>query len=112
MLAGLRHLNGGAKRLEAVLKGVAGFTGSGVVRYSMRADGTRRIDAELLGVAGRRAEIAFGGAPLVEVTCDDGAGDGHFDSAVGAPLPVLCAGDTVEVRQNGVAVLRGSLSQA
>lgn len=111
MLAGLRHLTGGAQRLEAVLKGVAGFTGSGVVRYFVRADGTRRIDAEIFGIAGRRAEIAVGGAPLVEVTCDDGSGDGHFDSAVGAPLPVLCAGDMVEVRQNGVAVLRGMLAQ-
>lgn len=112
MLAGLSQVTAlGAVRLAAALKGVAGFTGSGLVRYVETATWRRRIDAELTGLAGQKAELVMNGACFCTLDCDDGAARGRFDSAEGAGIPALCAGDIVEIRQNGVAVLKGEFQR-
>jgi hypothetical protein len=102
----------GGTRLEAPLRGVAGFTGSGVVRYAAHANGRRRIDADLKGLAGLKAEIVAGAAPLGALPCRAGSASARFDSAQGAAIPALQPGDTIEIRQNGVAVLRGVFAPA
>lgn len=112
MLAGFYRLTGRLTRLEAALKGVAGFTGSGVVRYQRRADGRRLIEAGLSGLAGVRAEIVVRQAPVGAIACRDGEATGRLDSRAGAPIPPLEAGDAIEIRQNGVPVLRGVLARA
>jgi hypothetical protein len=113
MLAGLSRL---APRrvikLQAALKGVAGFTGSGVVRAETRDDGRRRIDADLSGIAGLKAEVVIGVSPIGALACRDGAVSGRLETARGAPIPDLRAGDKIEIRQNGVAILRGILTIA
>ena len=113
MLGGLSQLTAlGAVRLTAALKGVAGFTGSGLVRYVETATWRRRLDAELIGLAGLRAELVINGALFCVLDCRDGAAAGRFDSAAGAGIPALCDGDLVEIRQNGAAVLKGVLACA
>lgn len=102
----------GGTRLEAPLKGVAGFTGSGVVRYAGRADGRRRLEADLKGLAGLKAEVVAAEALLGAFPCRDGSAAARFDSAQGAAVPALQPGDTIEIRQNGVAVLRGVFAPA
>lgn len=110
MLAGLSQLTTrGVARLSATLKGVAGFTGSGALRYVERGDASRRLDAELSGLAGLKAEIVINGAPFAELACRNGVAAGRFDGARGATIPPLCDGDTIEIRQNGVIVLKGRL---
>ena len=96
-------------RLGADLKGVAGFTGAGVVRYTEWSDGRRRIEAGLSGVAGLRAEIVVKGAPVGVLPCHEGVVAGRLETSRGAPIPALAAGDGVEIRQNGAAILKGAL---
>lgn len=112
MLAELRRLKADAKRLRAALKGVAGFTGSGFVRFFEKPNWGRRIDADLSGLGGLKADIIVNGAWLGALECRAGAAAGRFDGARGASIPSLCEGDIVEIRQNGVAVLRGALERA
>ncbi len=112
MLAGLSQLTAlGAVRLAVALKGVAGFTGSGQVRFVETSTWRRRVDAELSGLAGLKAELVLNGAAFCTLDCNDGAARGRFDSAEGVGIPALCEGDIVEVRQNGVAVLKGDLKR-
>jgi hypothetical protein len=113
MLGGISQLTAlGAVRLTATLKGVAGFTGAGLVRYVETANWRRRIEAELTGLAGLKAELVLNGALFCKLDCRDGAARGRFDSAQGVGIPALCQGDIIEIHQNGVAVLRGELARA
>lgn len=113
MLAGLSRLAAlRAAKLGAALKGVAGFTGAGTVRYTEWPDGRRKIEADLSGVAGLKAEIVAKGAPLGALDCRDGAAQGRLETGRGAPIPALGAGDLIEIRQNGVAILRGKFGPA
>ncbi len=113
MLAGLSRLAPRrVVRLQAALKGVAGFTGAGAVRAETRDDGRRRIDAELSGIAGLKAEVVVMQTPVGALSCRDGAAQGRLDTARGAPIPSFSAGDNIEIRQNGVAILRGKFLPA
>ena len=96
-------------RLGADLKGVAGFTGGGDVLYTEWSDGRRRIEADLAGVAGLKAEIVVKGALVGALPCREGVVAGRLETARGAPIPTLADGDAVEIRQNGVAILKGAL---
>lgn len=108
MLAGLSRLTVmRTARLGVALKSVAGFTGGGTVRYTEWSDGRRKIDADLSGVAGLKAEIVVKGAPIGALACLEGAVAGRLDTARGAPIPALRPDDLIEIRQNGVAILRG-----
>ncbi len=96
-------------KLEAALKGVAGFTGAGIVRCAVWSDGRRTAEADLTGIAGLKADLVIKAAPVGALACRDGAVAGKLDTARGAPIPAFDAGDTVEVRQNGVVILKGAL---
>lgn len=104
-----RILIGKTLTLEAKLKGVAGFTGSGVFCYDAWSDGHVTFDADLKGVAGLKAEIWARGRMIGPLTVRDGKVYGEFDSRSGAVAPVLAAGDIVEIRQNGDVILQGGL---
>lgn len=113
MLAGLSRLASmRTARLSAALKGVAGFTGGGSVRYTEWSDGRRRIEAGLKGVAGLKVEVVVKSAPVGAIACRDGAVAGRLDTAQGAPIPAVIDGDAVEIRQNGAAILQGKLQRA
>lgn len=99
-------------RLAATLRGVAGYTGRGAVRAETRHDGNRRIDADLSGIAGLKAEVVVKHAPVGALACRDGMANGRLESVHGAPIPDLQPGDTIEIRQNGVTVLRGVFALA
>ncbi|MFN3960807.1 MAG: hypothetical protein ACK4NP_12950 [Parvularculaceae bacterium] len=109
MLAELRQSIAIPMRLEAVLKGVAGHTGSGAVRYEEHKDGRRRLKADIAGVAGLSVEIVVNGALLATLACRDGRAARRFDSAAGAAVPALRPGDRVEIRQNGDFIFTGTL---
>lgn len=112
MLAGISRLAvRRIVRLEAALKGIAGHTGAGIVRCALWSDGRRTTEATLSGIAGLKAEIVLNGAPVGALSCQDGAAAGKLDSRNGAPIPSLCEGDRIEIRQNGVAILRGRLAR-
>lgn len=113
MLGGISQVTAlGAVRLAAALKGVAGFTGSGSVRYVETPSWRRRVEAELSGLAGLKAELVLNGALFCVLDCREGAAKGRFDSAEGVGIAALCEGDIVEVRQNGASVLKGELQRA
>jgi hypothetical protein len=113
MLAGLSRLRPPkATRLGVSLDSVAGFTGGGEIRYTERPGQRRRIEADLTGVAGLKVEVVVHSSPVGALSCREGAVTGRLETDKGAPIPALAAGDLVEIRQNGVAILRGRLQRA
>jgi len=103
-LAIFRH-----RRLEAKLKGVAGFTGSGVMRYVARPPARVRYEIDLKGVAGLKAELWMRGARICEFPIDNGRASVDIRSGQGAPAIAASAGETVSIRQNGDVILSGRL---
>ena len=97
------------ERSEARLKGVAGFTGTGQIRYAAWSAGHVTIDADLRGVAGLRAELHARGDRLANLSCNNGVISAQFDSRKGGPAIALAAGDRIEILQNGQVILRGVL---
>jgi len=99
-------------KLKAVLKGVAGFTGGGLVRYTEWYGGRRQIDADLVGIAGVQVVVLLKAAPVATLACRDGEAAAFLDTARGADIPALAPGDTIEIRQNGAAILRGTFERS
>lgn len=94
--------------LEAKLKGVAGFTGSGAARIVSSAAGLETLEVELKGIAGLRAEV-LSGSFFATLALKDGKGAAQFSRHASAAVAALGEGDCVEVRQNSQLVLRGAL---
>lgn len=105
----LRLLPKPARRLEAQLAGVAGHTGSGWFRYACSPNGSADYEAKLKGVAGLRCELCAQGEFVATLACRDGKVAAKFNSRLGDPAIRLDAGDVIEIRQNGVAILTGEL---
>lgn len=99
-------------RLEALLDGVAGFTGVGHFRYALSPAGSADYETELKGVAGLRCELFAEGEFVATLACHDGKVAAKFNSRLGDPAIKLDAGDMIEIRQNGVAILTGTLHAA
>lgn len=99
-----------ARNFEARLKGVAGFTGSGVIRYALSAAGSTNYETRLRGVAGLRCELFVGGEYVATLPCENGKVASKFDSRLGDPAIQLGEGDAVEIRQNGAVILQGALA--
>ncbi|MFZ5617284.1 MAG: hypothetical protein ACOZAA_08190 [Pseudomonadota bacterium] len=95
--------------LEARLKGVAGYTGSGLFRYVAWSSGHVTYDVDLRGVAGLRAVVIARGENVAPLAVKDGKAAKTFDSRRGDPAPALAAGDMIEIRQNGDVILQGVL---
>ena len=113
MLAGFSRITSPrAAKLNAVLKGVAGFTGVGAIRYLDWPGGRRRIEADLAGVAGLKVEVVVKSIPVGALACREGAVAGRLDTNQSAPIPPLVHDDLIEIRQNGSAILRGRLERA
>ncbi len=108
----LRFLPKPARRLEARLASVAGHTGSGWFRYACSPAGSTDYETELKGVAGLACELFAQGEFVAALACDDGKVSAKFDSRLGDPAIRLDAGDSVEIRQNGHAILKGVLKAA
>ncbi len=112
MLAGLsRFAPRRVIKLAAALKGVAGFTGAGAVRHCAWPDGHATLDADLFGIAGLKAEIIAKGDAVGTIACREGVASARLDTRTGAELMALKAGDMIEIRQNGVVILRGALAK-
>ena len=110
MLASLmRLLPRIAQELEAKLSGVNGYTGYGEIELTFWHSGTREMEVELRGVAGRQAEIHLNGSQAVTVDLSNGRVDKYFDTRNGDNVPELTIGDRVQVRQNGDIILEGIL---
>lgn len=97
--------------LEARLSGVNGFTGRGEIEYSAWHDGSRELEVELRGVAGRAADVIVNDVKVISVALDNGRVDATFDTRLGDAIPDLGVGGRVEIRQNGEAILKGVLAQ-
>lgn len=100
------------ERSDARLKGVAGFTGTGEVRFTAWPDGHVTVLADLRGVAGLRAELWARGEKIGPLAGDKGRISAHFDTRNGGPAVALAPGDAVEIRQNGNVILTGLLQKA
>jgi hypothetical protein len=100
------------RRLEAKLKGVAGFTGGGAFRYTARPPARIRYELDLKGVAGLKAELWLRGAFIFEFELDNGKAAIDIESGLDAPPIAAREGETVLVRQNGDVILSGKLSAA
>jgi hypothetical protein len=100
------------RRYEAKLKGVAGFTGVGVFRYTAKPPARIRYELEVKGVAGLKAELWLRGAFITEFELDNGKAT--IDLASGRSVPAIGAleGEAVVVRQNGDPILSGRLGHA
>lgn len=95
--------------LEAKLEGVAGFTGRGEIEVSFWSQGYATVETELRGVAGLRAEVYVNDVCVGTVDIKDGRSDTEFDTRRTGITLIAEAGDRVEIRQNGDAILRGVL---
>lgn len=113
MLDALKHLlPRKATLLEARLNGVSGFTGAGTFRYALSPGGSCNYEIELRGVAGLRCELFAQGEFVATLDCRDGRVSAKFDSRLDDPGIYLSKDDTVEIRQNGDAILGGRLAHA
>ena len=102
----------GAVKLGADLTGINGYTGRGVIEFSMRRGGMRRLAIALKGIAGQHAEIYANGEFAAGIALLNGAAESRFDSRRGDSVPVLGEGAHIEIRQNGDAILAGELIRA
>ncbi|MCB2112928.1 MAG: hypothetical protein R3C42_05140 [Parvularculaceae bacterium] len=98
-------------RLDARLAGVAGFTGAGGFRYALSPAGSANYEVEAKGVAGLKADLFACGEFVAPLECDEGKVKAKFDSRLGDLAIRLKAGDLVEIRQNGGAILSGTLGR-
>ncbi len=99
-------------RLESTLDGVLGFTGAGVFRYARSSAGSADYGIDAKGVAGLHCELFAQGEFVATLDCMDGKVAAKFDSRLGDPAIGLEAGDLIEIRQNGHAILKGVLKAA
>lgn len=97
-------------KLKAVLKGVAGFTGGGAVRYTEWHGGRRQLEISLTGIAGLKAEVMVNEALAARLACCNGEAAACLDTEKGEEIRALTPGVSIEIRQNGVVVLRGALA--
>lgn len=95
--------------LEARLTPVNGYTGRGEIEFSAWRNGSKQLEIELRGVAGRSADVYINGERVKTVSLNNGRVDAFFDTRKGDALPELREGSNVEVRQNGDAILDGVL---
>lgn len=105
-------LPGPVGRCDVKLRGVAGFTGTGEVRFTAWPDGHVSLIADLRGVAGLRAELWARGEKVGPLSGDNGRISAQFDTRAGGPALALAPGDLIEVRQNGAVILTGVLAKA
>lgn len=101
-----------ARRYEARLKGVAGFTGVGVFRYIARPPARIRYELDVKGVAGLKAELWLRGAFICEFALENGKATVSIPSSRSVPAIAVREGEAVVVRQNGDAILSGRLQPA
>ena len=97
---------------DARLAGVNGFTGRGDIAFTLWNSGEKTMEVALRGVAGRSAEIYEGDALIAEVAIVNGRADTAFHTRKGAVLPDLGPEARLDIRQNGHAILSGSLKKA
>lgn len=95
--------------LEARLSPINGYTGRGEIEFSAWGNGSRQLEIELRGVAGRVAELFINGERIKTVNLDNGRVDAFYDTRQGDALPELSEGASVEIIQNGDAILNGVL---
>ena len=95
--------------LEANLIGIAGFTGHGEVEFTSWSNGTRQLEVELRGVAGRVAEIHINDRHIASVSLENGRADKTFDTRAGDQVTECSPGAQVQIRQNGDIILEGAL---
>ena len=98
--------------LTAKLVGVNGFTGDGEVEFISRRNGVRSLEVALRGVAGREALVYADDAPTARLTFDNGRASQTFATDRGDDIPRLYYGASIEIRQNGEAILKGVLTRA
>ena len=91
--------------LEADFSPVNGYTGRGEVEFSAWKDGSRQLEVELRGIAGRSADIYVNNMRVKSVTLTEGRGDEFFDTRQGDAIPDIREGTIVEVYQNGQPIL-------
>lgn len=91
--------------LEADFVPINGYTGRGEIEYSAWADGSRQLEVELRGIAGRSADIHIDGTRVMSVTLNDGRVDKFFDTRQGDAIPEIREGSLIEVYQNSQPIL-------
>ncbi len=95
--------------LEAKLTGVAGFTGHGEVEIEHWSNGDIVLEVELRGVAGAGASVFVADQLAAEAPLENGRADMRVSARRDGLNIAADVGDSVEVRQHGVAILRGVL---
>ncbi len=95
--------------LNTKLQGVNGFTGNGDVAFLFWRSGAKKIDIGLNGVAGRTADVFLNDAHYQAMPLENGAARFTLNTSRGDPVPDLAPGASVEIRQNGEAILGGTL---
>ncbi len=98
--------------LAVKLTGVNGFTGAGEIGFIARRNGARSIEIELRGVAGREAVVYAEDQPVATLRFDHGHASQVLATEKGDDVPALFYGAAIEIRQNGEAILKGSLTRA
>ncbi len=95
--------------LNSRLQGVNGFTGHGDIAFLFWRSGAKKIDIGLSGVAGRSADIFIDDTLYQAMPLDNGAARFSVKTSSGDIVPDLAPGAKVEIRQNGEAILSGTL---
>ena len=94
--------------LQAKLTGV----GRGDISLTIWNSGEKTLDVALRGVAGKTAGVYAGDTLIAEVAIVNGRADTSLHSRKGAVLPDLTPDTRIDVRQNGQAILSGSLTES
>ncbi len=96
--------------LESRLQGVNGFTGRGDIEISSWRSGVRKMGVGLTGIAGLNADIFIDGAHCQTIPLENGAVHFTANTSRGDNVPDITTGAQIEIRQNGEAILGGTLS--
>jgi hypothetical protein len=92
------------------LQGVNGFTGHGDIAFLFWRSGAKKFDIGLSGVAGRSADVFIDDAHYQAMPLDNGAARFTVTTSRGDSVPDLAPGAKFEIRQNGEAILGGTLN--
>jgi hypothetical protein len=107
-MLGLKSLFGKkGTELEAKLTPMNGGKGHGEFEYCALKDGKKELEIELHGLEGASADVRVNGQQRWTLSLAGGKCDAKFSSGKGDDVPLIAAGDRIEVVQGGKPVLGG-----
>ena len=98
----------GKSVLSTNLRGIAGYTGTGSIRYVRHSNGERILKISLCGIGGKIVDICDQKANTLSINVVGGSAKAQLNSRKGTDIPEFESGDIIEIRQNSDIILSGT----